>query len=249
MNYTRRVVLKAAGATGAAGILSGTAHGAETTVRSNSMQDDSNDTEPAEAALRAAHFAPDASAVDVYLDRNQVLSDLAYGELSEYLPVDPGTYEIIVTEAGESDEILFEGEETIGSAFYTVVARGESEDDPLEPLLVLDAKAALVRLLHTSPDAPTIDLRAVEADPDDRPLLTDVSTGDVTAYVPIPEGQYSFEIIPTDDDDAVVTADVDLEAGVSYNLAAIGYLDPPDEFSDRGLTLVVSENDPNGVES
>ena len=47
--------------------------------------------------IRVVHASPDAPAVDVYAEgvSSPLLEDVAYGETTSYLSVDPGTYNIL----------------------------------------------------------------------------------------------------------------------------------------------------------
>jgi len=82
---------------------------------------------------------------------------------------------------------------------------------------------ANVRAIHLSPDAPTVDvlvngaLRAIE----------DLDFPDSTAYLPVPPGNYDFDIVPADGElaDSVLNIpSIDLEADTSYTAVAHGTL-------------------------
>lgn len=102
---------------------------------------DETDDDVPDAAVRVAHFSPDAPDVDVYVDGTQVLADVSYGTVSEYLEIAPGTYTVQITpsEEDESEEnesedddeetdtaetVVFEDEVTIDQGFYTAAAIG-----------------------------------------------------------------------------------------------------------------------------
>ncbi|MFA9503988.1 DUF4397 domain-containing protein [Natrinema sp. H-ect1] len=184
--------------------------------------DDDGSTGTQGAAVRIAHFSPDAPNVDVYVAGDRVLADVAYGDVSPYLEIDPGTYTVMITAAGDPETVAFEGDVTFGAAFYTVAAIGELEADTFQPAVLVDAGSALVRLVHASPDAPAVDVYA-----DGEPVFEDVAFTDATDYVPVPAGARTVSVRPAGGEAAVASFDVTLERGTAYTAYAIGYLEPP----------------------
>ncbi|MGI9265221.1 MAG: DUF4397 domain-containing protein, partial [Gammaproteobacteria bacterium] len=62
------------------------------------------------AGIRLIHAAPSEGEVDVYLNEdfdNPLATDVPYTEPSAYGPIEPGEVDLIVTEAGNPDNILF----------------------------------------------------------------------------------------------------------------------------------------------
>jgi len=187
-------------------------------------EDEKSDDRVAGAAVRVAHFSPDAPNVDVYVDDNRVLADVAYGDVTPYLEIEPGTYAVTITAAGDPETVAFEGDVTFGAAFYTVAAIGELGPETFQPAVLVDAGSALARLVHAAPDAPAVDVYA-----DDTLLFEDVSFTDSTDYVPVPAGQYTLSVRPAGGTEAVASFDATLERGTAYTAYAIGYLEPPTE--------------------
>ncbi|WP_254765167.1 DUF4397 domain-containing protein [Natrinema marinum] len=185
-----------------------------------STKDESKDV--GGAAVRVAHFSPDAPNVDVYVDGERVLADVAYGDVSPYLELTPGSYTVTITAAGDPETVAFEGEVTFGPAFYTVAAIGELGAGTFQPAVLLDAGSALVRLVHASPDAPAVDVYA-----DGELVFEDVAFTDSTDYVPVPAGARTVSVRPAGGDEAVASFDVTLERGTASTAYAIGYLEPP----------------------
>lgn len=131
MTLSRRSTIKAIGVVGTGSALAGTA------LAVNEHQDDERNAEEAPAddeevgAIRVGHFSPDAPNVDVYVDEQQILSDVGYDELSPYLEIVPGTYTLTITEAG-GDEPVYERTIAVDTEFYTAAAIGELEGDDAE---------------------------------------------------------------------------------------------------------------------
>jgi hypothetical protein len=89
-------------------------------------------------------------------------------------------------------------------------------------LPVAAADDAMVRVLHASPDAPAVDVyvndEIVES-------LTNVPFGAISDYLPLPAGDYNIKVYATGDNTtAVIDADVSVDAGMKYTVAAIGAL-------------------------
>jgi len=260
MPATRRDALKALGA---AGVLSTVA---ATPALAGEHEDDGGDGDrPAadQANVRVAHASPDAPNVDVYVDGDLVFGDLAYGLVTNYATLDPGTYTVKVTAAGDESTVAFEGDVTVDDAFYTVAAVGELTQGTFEPLVLRDGDLALARLVHTSPDAPAVavDATPVDADreeaddeghgdgDDEKESLTvtvfdDVGFKQATRYVAVPPGEYSLAVRPAGDPhaDPVATFDAEVEGGRAYTGYAIGYLNPDDAAGDEPFDLLLTED-------
>lgn len=232
--------MKAIGAAGGLTAASGTvlAVGEHEDDERDKKHDDEYDEydEPAvpEAAVRVAHFSPDAPAVDVYVDGEQILAEFTYAEVSPYLEIAPGTYRITITAAGDPQAVVFDDEVEFGSAFYTVAAIGELGADTFRPEILVDAGSALVRLFHAAPDAPAVDVLA-----DGEPLFENVVFEESTNYVAVPAGTYTLSVTPAGDPETVVAEfPVDLELGTAYTANAIGYLEPPEGLETRPFTVL-----------
>jgi hypothetical protein len=120
--------------------------------------------------LRVAHLSPDAPAVDIWVDGNRVLQNVAFKGVSNYLSLPAGSYRIQVSPAGAATPIVIDATVTLeaGKA-YTAAATGLLGANDLKPLvlvddLTLDPAKAKVRFVHTSPDAPAVDI-AVKGGP------------------------------------------------------------------------------------
>jgi hypothetical protein len=78
---------------------------------------------------------------------------------------------------------------------------------------------AFVRVVHASPDAPNVDVWV-----DGEAVLTDVPFTAVSDYLTLPAGTYNVQVTATGATDPVIDADLTLEAGTSYTVAATGML-------------------------
>jgi Domain of unknown function (DUF4397) len=82
------------------------------------------------------------------------------------------------------------------------------------------ADEARIRVIHSSPDAPAVDVYANGAK-----VLSDVPYLASSGYLTVPAGAYTFEVFVAganpDTDAAVLTIPADLEAGVDYTVVAL----------------------------
>lgn len=82
-----------------------------------------------------------------------------------------------------------------------------------------DSHMAMVRVLHGSPDAPSVDTFVNDAKVAD---LSGAEFGEITGYVAVPGGTYSIKVCATADNTLCPIGPVDLtfEAGKKYTVAA-----------------------------
>lgn len=194
-----------------------------------------------DASLRVAHLSPDAPNVDVYLDGDAVLEDVPYRTVSDYLELASGSYEVMITAAGDMETVVFDEALEVPAGEFTVAAVGEltDENQPFAVEVYEDDVSdpgdnARIRLVHAAPDAPNVDVTA-----GGDALFTDVPFGAAGA-VEVPPGEYELEVRPAtenNDGDVVATFDVAPEAGVVYSGFAVGYLAPDDAPADEPFDL------------
>ena len=180
------------------------------------------------ALLRVAHLSPDAPAVDVWVNGDVVLSDVPYEAVSSYLELSPGSYDVQVTPAGETEPMVIDATlELESETAYTVAATGLLGEDDLKPLVLVDnrfdnVETAKVRFVHTSPDAPSVDVGL----PDGSVVFGDVGFREHSKYGELPAGTYDLEVrVAGTMDVALSVPDVSLESGTNYTIFAIGTLD------------------------
>ncbi|WP_348607756.1 DUF4397 domain-containing protein [Halobaculum rarum] len=169
------------------------------------VDDPASAVEEGMAVVRIAHLSPDAPNVDVSVAGSEILTDVAYGSVSNYYALEPGTYPVTVSVAGEEEAVL-EQEVEFDNGAFTVAAFGEvaeqnqefavtSLDDRVEP--PADDTAA-VRVVHASPDAPPVSVGVADGDT----LVESVAFGEASDYAEVPEGSYSLEIAAAEEAEA-----------------------------------------------
>ena len=193
---------------------------------------------PEDACVRLVHAAPDAPAVDAYINDAQVAADLSFGTATEYaaVPSGGGRGVRVVAAGGNAEEsVLDDSFDLDPGQAYEIVVQGGGTDlgfnitgVDLRP--VAEGQARL-RVIHASPDAGAVNI-GVEGRDDN--LYEGVDFGNATDYVILDAGDYPIEVRPGDDDMTVaLRSDITLEEATVYDLVAIGRPD------DRSLSLLV----------
>lgn len=245
-----------------AAVIVGAAFATGAVASSVSTQDgsSSDDGDPQDVTyLRVAHASPDAPAVDVYVDNESVLEDVSFGEFSDYLELNASTYNVTITAAGDRDAVVFDGDVTLERGTVTTVAaagevseNGTTEfgprvyaDDALTPSANVsdpDENESAVRVVHLSPDTPTVDVTAGDGEV---VLAENVSFGSASEYVTVPAGNYTVEIredTPEANGTVVATVDVSVEAGTAYTAWALGYTSPDEAPADTPFEVTLTED-------
>ncbi len=174
--------------------------------------------------IRVLHAVPDAPAVDVYANDNLIVENLAYKEMSPYLPVSTGNYNIKVYPTGETTNPVIDSSVYVPeNSVYTIAAIGELPDISLypiqEPASVNKTGMSCVRFIHLSPNAPPVDIKL----PDDSVVFSNVPFKSIANYTCVPSGTYTFRVNPARTDNVVLTVpDVKLNPNTFYTVYAVG---------------------------
>ncbi|SDC01261.1 protein of unknown function [Geodermatophilus telluris] len=155
--------------------------------------------------LRLAHLSPDTPAVDVYVDPvaapgdERVVPAVAYGTVSDYQDVPPGSYAVSVRPVGAdpaTPPVLSATVQVDADSARTVAGVGTFADLGLE---VLDddltppaAGSARLRVVAAAAGAPTLDV-AVPGGP---VLATGLAFTDTSAYLDVPAGATALTVTP-----------------------------------------------------
>lgn len=202
-----------------------------------SCSDDSTTpTPPAETGksnARVIHTSYDAPAVDILVDGAVAVSGLAYGESSGYAELEAGTRNVKVTVAGTTTPAVIEADLPLeADKEYTVFAVNSVAS--IEAVVAEDARAAnpgkaKIRLLHASPDAPAVDVKLNSGN--GPAVFTNSAFKDISDYIEVDGGTYTFVITPAGSATEVVVFDpVTVANGGVYTVVAHGTLDAGDNY-------------------
>lgn len=177
-----------------------------------------------DACMRVAHASPDAPAVDVYVNDSPVIEGLAFGASTDFaaLPAGEDREIKIVAAGGSVDDALFETSVDFGEGkAYAVVAVGMADDIDLivenVDLSAVPEGQARIRVIHAAPDVDDVDIIVT----DGPTLFDDVGFKDTTDFEVLDARTYDIQVRQGDDVLIRVT-DFTIEAGMAYDLIAIG---------------------------
>ncbi|RPH96155.1 DUF4397 domain-containing protein [candidate division KSB1 bacterium] len=178
-----------------------------------------------QSELRVGHLSPDAPAVDVWVNQVQVLQNVPFQTLSGYLNVNAGQHWIQITPTGATEPVVIDAVVTLNpNADYTVAATGLIGNNDLQPIVLLDDRMtdptqAKVRFVHTSPDAPAVDV-AVQSGP---VLFANVDFREVGSYLSVAAQSYDLEVrLAGTETVALPIPGVAFEMNRNYTVFAIG---------------------------
>ncbi len=175
--------------------------------------------------VRIFHAAPNAPAVDVYVDGAVVAQNLVFTEITDYMPVPVGDHMVDVYAAGTKEQPVIAVVLTVPDRkILTAAATGNLDD---LKLIVLDDDSkngvtegkSTVRAVHLSPNAPGVDITA-----NDMQLAKDLMFREMTDYVVVPPGTYRINVTATGSQDSVLMFNIRLEANTISSVYVCGDL-------------------------
>jgi plastocyanin len=213
----------------------------------------------------AVHGSPDAPAVDVAVQGvGVIIPNAAYGDITGYIPVAPGSYLLDVLPAGTSNVLAtYEANlTTLGGASGVVFASGLLAGNPDFGLFLALADGTVAELplfdpttpataraqiIHNSP-SPTVDIWV-----NGEPFLTNFEFRTATPFVDVPAGvELTIVVAPspsTSPDDGVATFTVTFEEDETYVIIAngiVGDMDAP--FTLDIKTMAIEESTTSNFE-
>jgi len=220
------------------------------------------------------HAAPDAPAVDVYattadepLDSVDPIVSFAYGEQTETIEGAAGGYRFRVTPAGDKSTVVFDTGatpldiESGASLLIAAVDNAGTGSSPIQ-LVIMDGEGsetvldtntpAEVKLAHSAPGVGAVDVYA-DAGEGPAPLVEDLLYGAAAPLCDALAGDYEVAVSPADMgvEAALITGDVELEAGKTYSAIATVIDGEPSlivtEDEDRAIATQVSLKVVNGA--
>jgi hypothetical protein len=189
------------------------------------------------AEVLIAHLAPFAAgdaAVTVEVNGDAVLTDFAYGNTTNYIPLPAGNYTINIIPSGASEPAITGSFAFLGGQDYTAAAIGDGTNQSLDLLVLLDDNSppatgnAKVRIVHAAPfatDAVTLASTAVDVlTEDNNVVLANVAFGDISDYLSLEPGTYDLKITAAGDPDTTLIdlAPFTLKAGDIVTVYAVG---------------------------
>lgn len=174
--------------------------------------------------IRVLHASPNAPAVDIYANDDLLIENLAYEQISPYIPVASANYNIRVYPAGTMKSPVIDTDVYVPpNTVFNVAAIGSLPNISLypipEPSVSQESGNACVRFVHLSPNAPAVDIKLE----DGSMVFSDIAYQGISNYICVPENTYTFKVALTGSDDIVLTVpDIMLNDNSYYTIYAIG---------------------------
>ncbi|GEM_PF-220334 len=206
------------------------------------LEDDEAGLEAGKFRVRAIHAAADVGEVDIWVlpedsDPFILYENVGFGVAGDYADVDAGAYTLAIDVDDDAvPELLFQtpslpaGEVinlfAVNDADGKVFLRAQFKDGTLATIegteYVEPMKKAMLRVIHLSPDAPTVDVWVNEV----AAAVTDLAFPNGTSYLDVDEGTYKFDVVPAGGaiGDSVYDVTLDLMGDKSYTAVALGRL-------------------------
>lgn len=190
----------------------------------NQIIDDYYRVNQMNSSIRVFHASPNAPAVDVYANGNLLVKNLGYKEVSQYLPVPAGTYNIKVYPSGKMTNPVINTSVGIPeNSVFNVAAIGTLPNISLypipEPIMGQQFGRPCVRFVHLSPNAPAVDITLA----DGTKVFNNVSYKGITDYACVPTGTYTFKVnVAGTNNTALTVPNVRLDDNTYYTIYAVG---------------------------
>lgn len=177
--------------------------------------------------IRVLHAVPDAPNIDVYANNKLIAKNLSYKQITAYMPIPQGVYEISLYAAGTSNSPIIINSININiDTKSTVAAAGTLStvsfiEIPDHQIIPLNINEASIRFIHLSPNAPTIDITW----PNGSIIFENISTKERTLYKTVPANKYTLQVrVAGTSTVALTIPDTIFESKTVYTIYVIGFL-------------------------
>ena len=173
--------------------------------------------------LRVFHAAPQAPAVDVYINEKLVFSNLQFTQFSSYVKLKEGEYRIDIFQTGTMLQPIISGSLDLDEGqMLTIAAIGNLDD--LSLLVINDnadkkasPKVSSFRVVHLSPNTPAVDILV-----NNKILVENLAFKQNTSYVDIAPGSYNIEAVLSSNKESVLVFGAVLKANRIYTIYIVG---------------------------
>jgi hypothetical protein len=188
--------------------------------------------------MRVLHASPDLGKVEVLFDDAKVLDEFQYGQVSNWVDLDPGLVRVIV----QRDRLFIN--DVVFDAFFAVVADEHVNLIISDPLLIpapvdrapLPADTARVSIIQASIDTPPVDV-ALEGG---NVVIAALAYGEQSILTDVPVGSYDIEFRAHETGELLIEAvETVLGAGGVYDMVIHGI--PGDAETPQTVTVLTDQ--------
>ncbi|MHC4937807.1 MAG: DUF4397 domain-containing protein [Planctomycetota bacterium] len=203
--------------------------------------------------IYALHASPDAPPVKAMSGGAELTGPLAFGEMSRPIQVPPGSYPLELVLASNGASVRLDQTPTLAAGeAWLATARGFAADDPglaidfRKDEFDRDDSVALARVVHSSPDAPTVEVGAVVNEQFNPLGLPALSYGEESAPEGVPIGTTPLILglrVPGDSMPAV-SFEIEPAPGSRIFALATGSLLDPENKEGFRIALINTSSTP-----
>jgi hypothetical protein len=192
---------------------------------------DDDDNNVSRSSVMVVHASPNAPNVDVRINNNIALTNVAYPNNSNYAELNSGSTNIKVSPTGTTTYVIDATVDLEANKNYSVFAIDSVSK--IKPAVVMDdlstpvAGKAHIRFFHFSPNAPAVDI-AVTGGPilfANRRFNDQATTASLANFTAVNAASYNLEVRAAGTNTIVLSIpNVPLTAGKIYTVFAKGFL-------------------------
>jgi len=193
---------------------------------------DNDSPPPAQASVQVIHASPDAPAVNILTNGNNLVQDFDYSNVTEKVNLEAGTLNVDVQALlpdMTTPSVIGPVDLQLAADTNTLVIAANSVAN-IEPLVIVRDDATIasgntrVRIIHAAPAAPQVDIyvTAPGADLANSSALTTAAFKDSTGELDVAAGQYQIRITPAGSQTVVFdSGEISLIDGADLAILAI----------------------------
>ena len=180
------------------------------------------------AQLRVIDASPDSGAIDSYQNTSALAYNLGFGTMTSYVPMSPGVYNLAADKAGTRQTLVVSTDTLVAGKQYTEII-GSSLVNMQQTVLLDQSSPApagqiAVRLVNEVTRSGAVDVYLVPMSGrlvNTAPIAIDLSFGDNSGYINVPNGTYAIDVVPTGTTLATSTVTLLSGAQVEYASGAV----------------------------
>src|SRR2546421_9695210 len=180
--------------------------------------------------VRVVHASPDIGTADVFLDGTRVLSNFAFGTVTDYVTIPPGPHKVQVALIGKGPNasVITQTLTVQAGVAYTVAGLGnKSTGFSLKGFIDNNQLApgqAKVRIYHLSPGTGSVNVSASE-----NTVVSGLTYQQASNYLTLSAGSYTFNVNATQPSATLPLAET-LNANTVTSVFAIGVVNGAPQF-------------------
>ncbi|MBE6062425.1 MAG: DUF4397 domain-containing protein [Clostridium butyricum] len=180
--------------------------------------------------IRFLHAIPDAPSVDVYANGKLIYSNLSFGQITNYISIAPGTYNIKLLKTGTTNNDVFSDSINITPNSISTVAV-TYENNEIEYFTIDDSHIpesnpmlSFIRFINLSANAPLLSLSI----PSGIVFFNQASYLETNGYYPTSPGIYDFIVSSADGNFNKYISSLNLTPNLFITIYIIGsYISSP----------------------